>query len=184
LRGRLEVADEAFLYYGGHFAHFPRNAISLERMVADYFGLATEVLQFHGQWLYLSDDDQTRMPSPQQREGQNNRLGHGALIGDRVWGVENKFRVRLGPLTYAQFRRFLPDGDQLVLLGQLVRTYVGPDFDFDAQLVLRKAEVPRCRLASRDAGGSRLGWDMWLYNEAPDHDVDEAVFVSEGLPLR
>ena len=184
LRGRLEVADDAFLYYGGHFAHFPRNAVSLERMVADYFGLPAEILQFQGQWLYLSDEDQTRMPSPQQREGQNNRLGHGALIGDRVWGVENKFRVRLGPLSYKEFCGFLPDGDQLVLLGQLVRAYVGADFDFDAQLVLRKAEVPRCRLAAGGEGGSRLGWDMWLYNEAPDRDVDDAVFVSEGLPLR
>jgi type VI secretion system protein ImpH len=184
LRQRLEVTDDSFLYYGGLFAHYPRNAISLERMVADYFDLPAEILQFQGQWLYLADEDQTRMPSSTQREGQNNRLGHGALIGDRVWGIENKFRVRIGPLSYGQFRGFLPDGDQLVLLGQLVRSYVGPDFDFDVQLVLRKAEVPVCRLAASGSGGSRLGWDMWLYNEAPNYDVDDAVFVSEGLPLR
>lgn len=184
LRERLEVADESFLYYAGHFAHYPRNAISLERMVADYFDLTVEIVQFQGQWLYLSDEDQTRMPSPRQREGQNNRLGHGALVGDRVWGVENKFRIRLGPLSYDQFRRFLPDGDQLVLLGQLVRSYVGPDFDFDAQLLLRKAEVPLCRLDAGGTGGSRLGWDMWMYNEAPARDAEDAVFASEGLPLR
>ena len=31
---------------------------------------------------------------------------------------------------------------------------------------------------------SRLGWDMWMYNEPPAHDAEDAVFVSEGLPLR
>ena len=38
LRGRLEIDDEAFLYYGGHFAHFPRSASALGQILGDYFG--------------------------------------------------------------------------------------------------------------------------------------------------
>ena len=30
LRGRLEISDESFLHYSGHFAHFPRSALALE----------------------------------------------------------------------------------------------------------------------------------------------------------
>ena len=77
------------------------------------------------------------------------QLGAEAVIGQRVWDVEGKFRVRLGPLGYAEFRRLLPSGDMLRPLCQMVRT-------------LRRA-APGVRRPARPAGGRsswcRLGGD-------------------------
>ena len=53
IRGRLSVADEAFLFYGGYFADGHRSATALERMIGDYFNLPAKTDQFKGQWLNL-----------------------------------------------------------------------------------------------------------------------------------
>ena len=104
------------------------------------------------------------------------------MVGDRVWSVENKFRVRLGPLDYERFCRFTHMGEYLLPLCQLVRSYVGPEFDSDVQPVLRAEEAPECRLGGDILDGSRLGWNTWLRSKPLPKDADEAVFVNEGHP--
>jgi len=179
LRRRLAFDDETFLYYAGHFAHFPRSATSLEILLADYFELRVAVRQFCGQWLTLEPDDYSLLPSRQLREGRNNQQGVNMVIGERVWDIESKFRVRVGPLTYRQFCRFMPSGDRLTPLCQMVRSYVGPHLDFDVQVVLQAKEVPRCRLGNR-ADPARLGWNAWVRSVDFEVDVDDAVFCLKG----
>lgn len=182
LRDRLQLNDASFLYFSGHFAHYPRNAISLEAVVADYFQLPVQVRQCHGQWLYLSPEDQSNIGPQQLLETHNNQLGTNVVVGRRVWGVEQSFRLRLGPLGYRQFEQFTPAGRALLRLAQLVRMYVGLEFDFDVQLVLRRDEVPLCRLACGEDASARLGWNTWIRNRDFVDDVDDAVFVVEGNP--
>ncbi len=182
LRGRLEFDDEATLFYGGLFARGPRAAVSLERMLGDYFQLPAQVRQFQGQWLYLSREDQSSLPCPRWPRGQNTHLGGDLIVGERVWDVEGKFRVRLGPLKYEDFCRFVPSGAALRPICQMLRLYAGPQFDFDVQPVLEAAEVPWCRLGSQKTDASRLGWNTWIRSRTPDHDVSDAVFSLEGKP--
>lgn len=182
LRERLELPDNVQLYYGGYFAHWPRNATSLETMIGDFWQLPTRVLQFQGQWLRLDREDQTSLPHRSAWGNTNARLGVDAIAGERIWSVEHRFRIRLGPLTYAQFRRFTPLGDELLALAQLVRTYVGVEFDFDVQPVLIAREVPGSRLGGELESGSRLGWNTWLQSVPRPQDAEDAVFVAEGRP--
>jgi type VI secretion system protein ImpH len=176
LRGRVGFDDEAFLYYGGFFAHSPRNAISLESLLADYFEQSVRILQFHGQWLYLSREDQSALPNDERPEGLNCQLGRNVIVGERVWDIEGKFRVRLGPLGIEDFHRFTPDGDALKPLCDVIRTYAGSQFDFDVQPVLKAAEVPWCRLGGGESP-SQLGWNTWIRCKEFDDDVDDAVFT-------
>jgi type VI secretion system protein ImpH len=180
LRGRLAVDDEALLFYGGHFAHFPRSAVALECLLGDYFGLPIAIEQFQGQWLYLSADDQSSLPSARWPEGLNTQLGGSVVIGRRVWDVEGKLRARVGPLGYQEFRRLMPSGDVLLPLVQLIRTYAGPQFDLDVQVVLKAAEVPGCRLGGDGSDPARLGWNTWIVSQELERDVSDAVFSLEG----
>ena len=181
LRGRQSVADETFLYYAGHFAHYPRCALSLEELLKDYFGLPIEVEQFFGQWLYLNVEDRSRMPGPGLPLGMNCQLGVNLIIGDRVWDVQSKIRIRLGPLTYSQFCRFMPTGDGLLPLSQLTRTYVGPEFDFDVHPVLLGPETPWCQLSSQPGSVPRLGWNTWIRTKPFERDIKDAVFCLEHV---
>jgi type VI secretion system protein ImpH len=178
LRGRLSVPDEAFLYYGGLFAQFPRSASALERMLQDYFGVSIEVTQAQGQWLVLEEDDRSRLPDAQHPEQRNGLLGVNLILGERVWDVQGKFRLRVGPLNYQTFCDYLPPGKGFRALGDLTRSYVGPEFDFDVAVLLCAAEVPWCRLDS--AAPPRLGWDTWVRSREMGRDADDAVFDLSG----
>jgi type VI secretion system protein ImpH len=153
-------------------------------LIAEYFGMPTEVRQFQGQWLPLEPAEQTRLGA----EDGNGELGVTAVAGDRVWDVQGKIRVRLGPLRYDQFLRYLPDRTPdagrkaFFLLSQLVRFYVGPEFDFDVQLVLRAEDVPACELTDDPAAGPRLGWNCWLLTDRAAEPAEDALFDGDDDP--
>jgi type VI secretion system protein ImpH len=171
LRGRLEFGDEALLFYAGLLGQRPHSASALGSMLADYLAVAADVVQFVGQWLEITPENRTRLGSA------NNVLGASAVAGSRIWDQQARFKLRLGPLSFAEFSRFLPDGDLYRSLVQMTRYASGQEFDFDIQLVLKAAEVPWCRL---NDGRARLGFSSWLKIGEFERDADQVVF-SGGL---
>jgi type VI secretion system protein ImpH len=176
LRRRMAFDDEAVLFYGGYFAHFPRSAISLECLLNDYWEIPVQVQQFRGQWLYLSEEEQTALPTAARPAGLNTALGVTALAGTRVWNIQSMFRIRIGPATYDEFRELMPVGRRLQPLCQMVRLYAGMEFDFDVQVILKKEEVPWCQLTPDPAAAPRLGWNSWVRSRPMERDAEEAVF--------
>lgn len=181
LRGRLDFDDEAFVYFGGHFSHFPRSASALEGLLGEYFEVPIVVQELQGQWLYLDRDDRALMPGPGLLDGRNNQLGVSLVVGERVWDIQCKFRLRIGPLDYPEFRALMPNGDALRPLCQMTRSFVGPELDFDVQLLLRPGQVPRCQLNPEEGQGPYLGWNSWLHTRPFTHDVDDASFSLENF---
>jgi len=174
------IDDLALLRYAGFFAQRPRNTVNLEALLGDYFQLPVVVESFRGQWLAIDPSNQTQL-------GSFGTLGVDAVAGERVWDVQSRFRVRLGPLNLEQFTEFLPDPEpvrarkSLYLVMQLARTYAGPELDFDLQLVLAAPEVPEVQLADGPGIGPRLGWNLWLISDAPVAPVDDAVFEGDWI---
>nr|WP_246152279.1 type VI secretion system baseplate subunit TssG [Roseospira navarrensis] len=179
LTDRLPVDDERIVYYGGHFSRRPPTAAALEQMLGDYFGRPITVQQFHGRWLFLPPEEQSRLGAP-----QGSRLGVDTVAGSRVWDVQGSVRLRIGPVDWEGFRRFQPDGPDLQRLASLARLHLGPEFAFDVQVVLAREAVPRLRMprAGESAEGApRLGWNAWLTHETPRRDAEEAVFLIRDL---
>jgi type VI secretion system protein ImpH len=156
LKGRLGIPDEGLLLYAGLIAQRPHSATAIELIVADYFGVAASLQQFSGQWLDIDEGSLTRVGSA------NSELGVNAIVGSRFWDRQSRFRVRLGPLQFGQFRAFLPTGSAYEPVANLVRWLAGMEFDFDIQLVLRAVEVPSCQLTTRGPEMPMLGWTTWL----------------------
>jgi type VI secretion system protein ImpH len=173
LRRRLGVEDEPLLFYAGLLAQHPHSASALEGVVKDYFAVPATVTQFIGQWLPLSEANRSRLGPL----GANNVLGVSAVAGHRVWDQQANFRLRLGPLTFAEFCRFLPSGGSFPTLVAFTRFCAGEEYDFDLQLVLDAAEVPRCRLAGHGEPGMRLGWSTWVKSGGFTADAGDAVFA-------
>jgi type VI secretion system protein ImpH len=176
------IDDRSLLHYAGLLSSRRRTAAGLEALLTDYFGLSVKVKQFVGQWLDLEPTSQTTLGVV---DG-NGQLGVNVIAGERVWDVQGKIRLRLGPLSFARFNDFLPDRTPLpehkgfFLLKHLARLYVGPDLDFDIQPVLRADDVPECQL-SDEPPGPRLGWNTWLVSQQPGNDADDALFAAEEV---
>jgi type VI secretion system protein ImpH len=201
LRGRLRVSqwdvrldvprervlarihDLGLLEFGGLLAHRPRNASGLECLLAGYFGLPVRMVPFHGQWMRLGPECQTALGGPEE----STALGRTAVVGERVWDVQGKVRLRVGPMTLEQFNEFQPDRSAnperkaFFLLLHLARLYIGPELSFDVQFILRAAEVPESSLSFDEDAGPRLGRNAWLTSRAPDDDVADAVFEGEEI---
>jgi type VI secretion system protein ImpH len=175
LRGRLEVEDDALLFYAGLLAQHPRSASALEGLLRDYFGVSVTAVQFIGEWLPLSQASRSRLGPGEA----NNALGANVVAGERVWDQQARFTLRMGPLTFAQFRQFLPSGSAFRPLVQFARFFVGQEFDFDIQLVLKAPEVPWCRLGEPGEHAPRLGWSTWLKTEEFAHNAEDAVFAGD-----
>lgn len=174
------IDDLALFYYSGILSQRPPNATNLRILLEDYFGLAVEVQQFRGQWLHIDPAHQTCL-------GAHGMLGVNTVAGSKVWDVQSRFRLRVGPLDYQQFEECLPDRDPVrerktfFLLVQLARQYVGPELDFDVQLVLAARSVPAIQLAEGGGLGPRLGWNTWVISRTPERDVDDPVFEGETV---
>jgi type VI secretion system protein ImpH len=174
LQHRMGLNDQSLLFYAGALHQRPHSASCLEGIIGSYCGVPTEVRQFQGQWLRLRPEDATYL-------GQTaHRLGSEAMLGTTVWDQQAAFRLRIGPLNWSQFRRFLPGGDGLGAAMQLTEFFSGPEMEFDCQLLLEKAEVPDCRLTSTDP--FRLGWSSWLKSTPFKGHADQVVLSKGAMP--
>lgn len=174
---RRQFDDETLRFYAGHLSQPRRPAIGLESMLRDFFGVHVEIQQFFGQWLRLDREYQTQLVL-----GGNTELGTTAIVGERVWDTQSKFRIRVGSLTYSQFRMFLPSGSAHLPLAHLARLYAGLELDMDVQLILKSHEVPSCRLGAGSLGGTQLGWDTWIRCAEFPSDRSDPVFILRDDP--
>jgi type VI secretion system protein ImpH len=179
LRQRQAIADDVLVFYSGHFAHRPRTANALAGLLTDHFGVPIEIAQFQGRWLHLPLCEQTRLGGNTENSGSYVQLGVTALVGSRTWDVQGSFRVRIGPLNYAEFQSFMPGRPQLAKLQALTRSYVGPTLRFDVQLTLQGIEVPRLALCADEKVGAKLGANAWLPTTRACADANDAIFLAE-----
>lgn len=106
---------------------------------------------------------------------QQNRLGRAnvKLAGDFHLGLKvpdrnGKFRLWLGPLSFARFFRFLPIGPDFDTLRKLVAFMLRDQLAYDLCLVLERSEVPLFRLNDRHC---LLGWSTWLGEPLPENQT-------------
>lgn len=173
LQARLPLSDAALAFYAGLLSLRARPADGLARLVGDYFDVPADVEQFVGEWRRVDDRGQCTMGS----DNDSGRLGFGVL-GNAVWDAQARVRLRLGPLTRAQYDAFLPGGAAHESLCALARLYAADEVGVDAQLVLARGEVPPCVLGppARDGPAPpRLGRGTWLASRPLSRDPDETA---------
>ncbi len=184
-RDRDTLPDLAKFFHVGALIRHSRNPEGLTAILQHFFHVPVQIQEFVGQWMFLGARERTCL----RREGAT--LGSGAVLGGRVWDRQNKFQVRLGPLTFAQYESFLPGGPMLRKLVDWVRLYLSFELDWDVRLLLLPHEVPQLRLGGRPAspklrssGGGRLGWTTWLGRRRGETDADDLCLVAEAFVER
>jgi type VI secretion system protein ImpH len=166
-RNRDSVPDIAKLGFGGRLACQTRNADGLAAIVEEYFGIPARVEQFVGQWIDLPAENLTRLGESRS----TGTLGNSAVLGSRAWDCQQRFRIRIGPMNFADYQRLMPDGQSIKRLAAWVRNYVGDELSWEVQLVLRAAEVPRVRVGMV----GQLGWSTWLISGPASEDRGDLV---------
>ncbi len=179
LTQRLYTRDESLLYYAGLFSSKIRTAHGLSQILQHHFRIPVEIKEFIGEWQDLIDDVRTRMPSVENRRGQNNSLGKSVMLGRKGWFAQAKFHVILGPLSPTQLHQFAPGTATLKALDEIVRLYVNFEHSYEFIMRIRRADIPG-RIALSKAQPPVMGWNTWLASSAlrsadPEQTVDIPV---------
>ncbi len=172
LQDRQAVLDDSLLYYSGLLGQRPRSATALRQVLSDYFDVPVEVEQFAGTWYRIDPDTQCCL---EEGNRYSEQLGMGAVVGDEVWAQESSVRIKLGPMTLSRYLDFLPNGTAYEPLRALTRFFSNDEFDFEAQLILKREEVPRCELGSEDETTPQLGWVTWMKSVPMGRDPGETI---------
>lgn len=172
LRDRDALGDYPKLQFAGRLARPVRDADGLAGWIRLRFRVAAEVVQFAGHWMPLPAEERTRLTRHAVAG-----LGRGAVLGRKVWDVQHKFRIEIGPLDWAQYQDFLPGGRARAALQAMVRQYVGLEFAWDLKLVLESGAVPAWQLG-RESSRGRLGRTAWT--KAPPGGIRREVLVTHG----
>ena len=182
LRERDTVPDLARLFHVGTLVRQVRDADGLASIIRQFFRVPARLEEFVGHWLQLAIRDRTYL-------GRDSKaVGMSAVLGGRVWDHQSKFRIHLGPLTFAQYESFLPSdrsacGHRHTPLRQLVdwvRFYLCLELDWDVRLHLKKAEVPALKLGVQ----GKLGWTTWLGTRTSDTDAADLYLNGETFVER
>lgn len=172
LKDRDVLPDGFRRFYAGRLLSQARSAEGLRRLVGYFFDVPVKLHEFVAEWMSLPDDAHLRLgASPDVAS-----LGRSTVMGGRVRGAQQRFRLRMGPLTRAQFRHLLPGGAALERLVGAVRAYIGDEKGWDVQLVLRHDEVPSTRLGK----DGRLGLTSWMGKRPENDDADDVVLRPTG----
>jgi type VI secretion system protein ImpH len=133
--------DELALCAATHFVGPTRHAEGLRKALQLCFGVPVAIEEFVGQWLDIPPEYCWVLPpSLPDVESALGVLGASTRVGTQVYDRQSKFRLIVGPVALEEHRRFLPGGDLLTQLIELVRRHVGDEFRWDMRLILREAD--------------------------------------------
>jgi len=166
-RSRDAAPDAAKLHYCGRLVCPTKHTSGLRAILYDYFRIAVEIEEFVGEWIDIPAECCCNLgESPDTGE-----VGLSLIVGTRTWQCRHRFRIRFGPMNFADYERMLPGGDSLERLIAWVKNYIGDQLSWDLQLILKAEEVPSIQLGR----GGRLGLTTWLRSRSFEKDADQLV---------
>lgn len=155
LRKDSQIEWARLLPYLGLLGMKVRSASLLSSVVSHYFGSVPVHVQEYVRHKTTID------PMQRNRLGvMNCALGVSSMLGEKVFDVNTKFKLRVGAMDFSAYREFLPDGRDYATLRELVAFTLIDHFEYDVELLLRADDVPRTTLAPDNL--CRLGYSTWL----------------------
>ncbi len=135
----------------GLLSLYTRSAAVIATVLTNYFRVKVELVEFVRREVDIP-------PAVRGRLGQTGmRLGTDFIAGARVPDSLGKYRVRIGPVSLARFRAFLPGGRDHPRLVRLVSLMQNQPLEWDLELLLVEGEARQMRL-----GRAQLGWTSWI----------------------
>ena len=184
------VPDAAKRHVSGHLARPTRNAESIAKVLRQYFSVPIRVEPYLGHWMRLRAEDRSRLGGVGARRTAT--LGVSAVAGGKVWDRQYKLRLHIGPLTHAQYTRFLPGQPSLIELRDWMRQLVGFEMLWDVCLVLQGHEVPAlvagkgppAKPGAKPVTANALGWNTWMNRKGPHPDSGSLLLNPSRMVAR
>lgn len=156
------------LRYIGLFTQYPHSALGLKTLLKDALGgTSVEVIPCVERTAKIPESQTLRLAV------SGCRLGADSYLGDELPDRMGKFRIRLGPLTRAEFKRFSPGAEDFNRVSFLTDLYFVEPLEYELELILAQGEALGVCLG--DPTRATLGVDSWIFS-TPEMEETRAVF--------
>lgn len=141
------------LGHAGLLGMLARPPSALASLLAGQLELPVTVEEYVGEWLDIPGAERARLGV----HAATASIGR-AVLGERSWQCQQRFRLHVGPLAYHDFLRLLPGGQDMRLIESVVDSFVGDELAWDVHLTLAAGAVPALALGRT----GQLGWTTWI----------------------
>ncbi|WP_211462540.1 type VI secretion system baseplate subunit TssG [Collimonas silvisoli] len=169
--GFSPLPSHARMAASAHLVRESRNPDGLAATLAHYFGVPVRIGEHMLHWISVAPEEHTRLGVASVAAV----MGEGALAGEMVPDRQHKFRIVIGPLSLSQYLRFTPNGRDLPILVEWVRAFVGFEYVWDVELIVKSKAAPGARIGAEE----RLGWSTWLGDGSTEEAVTGMIFEPE-----
>jgi len=141
-----------------HRVRSARNPDGLVSTLKRHFGVDVVLQEYCLAWMPIDAQNQCRLA----RVGMSGILGQGAMLGEMVPDRQTRIRLIIGPLPLSSYLRFTPQGHEsgsdMEALVELVRAFIGFEYIWEVELLVRADVAPSVQLGSE----AQLGWSTWM----------------------
>jgi type VI secretion system protein ImpH len=152
-----------------------RNPDGLRMTLAHYFGVPVHLDEYVFHWIRVAREEQTRLGEPTAASV----MGDGAMLGEQAPDRQFRFRIVIGPVAIGEYLRFTPRGAALPELVEMVRSFVGREFQWELELRIRAESAPPAVIGEEQ----QLGWSGWLGRSPDSKPVTGMRFDPEEYAL-
>lgn len=173
LRNADELPDRAKLYFAGILAAGAKTRAGLESLLSEYLNMPVRIQECIGEWLSIVESERMKLG-----DRETATLGR-SILGERVWSAQHKLRIVIGPVDTGELLQYLPGSPSLGRLRAAVMNYLGFEYAWDLQFVIRRSRVPAAKLGQF----GHLGWSSWV---APPHEgphIDDVIIDVSAQPI-
>ena len=149
----LSLPAHAQLAASAHTVREMPNPDAICQTLSKFFNVPVEVEPFVFRWMDVPPEEISRLGVP----GMASTMG-GAVLGTVIPDRQHHFQINIGPLDLPQYQRFTPAGEDLPLLIDLVRMFVGKRLHWILELRLKTSSATPATIG----GEQQLGWSTWL----------------------
>lgn len=163
-QNQMQVPDTTALYFSGQYACPTRHKAGLCAIISDFTGFPTKIIENVAHWIQVPADCITTLG----RGRKSSQLGRTCMLGSRHLDRTMRFRLVVGPMPLNDYQQIKPNSVVMKALTSLVLLYCNREFICELNLILKKEEVPPCKLG----GGVSLGFTTWLSSQQHEQDAD------------
>jgi len=165
------ISDHTKHFYSGWFSNKAKSPDGVKAIINGHFGFDVAVTEFIGGWLKLPTEGRAMLGH------QGVQLGKDLYIGKRVWSISHKFKITLGPMQWNDYVSFQPGGSRCKELEQLVKNYIGDEWDWDLELRVFESRVQPLVLNKTCS----LGFTSWLTGKEAHTMAEQSVVINKSM---
>lgn len=173
--GRNRLPAHARMSASAHLIREARNPDGLRATLAQFFGVPVAIEEHVWNWIEVDPAEHSKLGAP----GAPSVMSEGAMLGEQVPDRQHKFRIVVGPLDIDEYLRFTPQGNDLPLLVEWVRAFIGYEFAWELELRIEAQSAPPAVIG----GAERLGWSGWLGHSRTGEPITGMRFEPEHYAL-